>query len=117
MSSTTPKTYTPEEIELLLKGSDREIDRLILHSLNSITQVLIPHVAILSEMGTAETIRLRSDWIDAQITKQEKRSKMMDRVIESALIWALPLACLLLFVWFGDALLDAARHVLTKKLI
>ena len=113
------KVYTLEEIEIFLKGDRREVDRLMIHSLNNLASVMIPHMAneadVFKALGDSEVIRTRSAWIDAQINKQEKRNRMMDKVTESTTLWALPLFVLILFIWFGDAILDSARHALAKK--
>lgn len=113
------KVYSPEEIDMFLKGDQREVDRLMIHSLNNIASVLIPHISeeneIFRALGDSEVIRTRSGWIDAQIKKQEKRNRMMDKVTESTTLWALPLFLLIMFIWFGDAILDSARHALAKR--
>jgi hypothetical protein len=112
------KVYTPEEIEMFLSGDRREVDRLLIHGINNIATVLIPHMAkeeeIFHVLGDSDVIRSRSIWIDAQILKQEKRNKMMDKVTESTVIWALPVFALMIFLWFGDTILDAVRQHLTK---
>ena len=114
----TLKVYTPEEIEMFLSGDRREVDRLLIHGINNIATVLIPHMAkeeeIFHVLGDSDVIRSRSIWIDAQILKQEKRNKMMDKVTESTVIWALPVFALMIFLWFGDTILDAVRQHLTK---
>ena len=119
METVALKVYSAEEIEMFLKGDRREVDRLMIHSLNNLASVMIPHMAqeddVFKALGDPDVIRSRSAWIEAQIKKQEKRNRMMDKVTESTLLWALPLFVLILFVWFGDSILDAARHALAKR--
>lgn len=114
------KVYSPEEIDMFLNGTEREVDRLLLHSVNNIAAAVAPHILrednLFKAMGDIEAIRTRSAWIDTQIRKQEKWNRMMDRVIESTTVWALPMFGLILFIWFGDHILEAARHILAKKL-
>ena len=95
MSDPQLKTYTPEEIELFLSGDRREVDRLLLHGLNTLTSFLVGHAhreeAVFAPMGSEEMVRARTQWIDAQIKKDETRCKMMQKIAESTAAWALPL--------------------------
>ena len=65
------KSYSEEEIDAFLDGDRRVIDRLLLHGLNNLAVVLIAHAEreeeIFAGMGSAETIKKRSDWIDSEI--------------------------------------------------
>jgi hypothetical protein len=87
------KSYTEEEIDAFLDGDRRVIDRLLLHGLNNLAVVLIAHAAreeeIFTGMGSAETIKKRSDWIDSQIEKTRVRNDMMGKVATSTTAWAL----------------------------
>ena len=100
------KIYSTEEIEIFLSGERREVDRLLLHGLNNLAIVMIPHVnredALYESMGSHEKIRQRAAWIDAQIDAQLKRNGMMGRIAEASLI-----AVFLLFIgYIGVALWD-----------
>ena len=89
----TLKSYSEEEIDAFLNGDRRVIDRLLLHGLNNLAVVLIAHAAreeeIFQGMGSAETIKKRSDWINSQIEKTRVRNDMMGKVATSTTAWAL----------------------------
>lgn len=100
-----PRVFTPEEIDLFLDGDRRAIDRHILLSLNKIASVLIPHVETedafyekLEEIGGYESIRKRADFIDSLIQRNEKFSKMAEKIAQSVAIWAV-----ILFIGFVAA--------------
>ena len=121
MSTDELRVFSPEEVDLFLAGDRREIDKLILHGLNAIAKTLKPHMemeeALLHELGGTEIIRLRSAWIDAQITKQKRRSEMMRKVAESALVWAAIAFLGFLAVTFADGLLSILKLKLGGKVI
>ena len=102
--------YTPEEIEIFLAGDRREVDRLLLHGVNNLTAVFLPHAErqyqMFSNMGDPNSVRQRAAWIDAQIRKADKRSHMMDKVSESSVTWVL--IAFIGFVVFvvGDAMIQ-----------
>ena len=87
------REFTKEEIDIFLAGDRREIDRLLLYGLNNIAHILIPHmeaeVAISEVLGTPKEVAARVAWIDAQISKQKVKNKMMAKVAESTVGWAL----------------------------
>ena len=89
------KSYSEEEIDAFLDGDRRVIDRLLLHGLNNLAVVLIAHAEreeeIFAGMGSAETIKKRSDWIDSEIEKKRVRTDMMNKVATSTTAWALVL--------------------------
>lgn len=94
MSATNqPKIYSDEEIELFIEGDRRAIDRLLLQGINNLAVVLILHseaeASVFDGMGTAEQVKSRAIWIDAQIKKQEKVNSMMQKVAESSAAWAM----------------------------
>ena len=91
-----PRILSHEEIEMYVKGNREEVDRLILFSLNRISSVLIPHAqredAMMSRMeqiGGFDAITKRAEYVDELITKSKSRTKMMDKVNQSAVTWAL----------------------------
>ena len=73
------KIYTEAEIELLLNGDRKEVDRLLILGINNIAGVLIPHTAkeekVMEVLGSPETIRIRSEWIDAQVAVMKTRTE------------------------------------------
>lgn len=82
------KTFSDDEISMLLSGDRREVDKLLLHSLNNLSSSLIPLVEVISELGNVESVRKRREWVEAQIESQRIKNDMMRKVSESALIWA-----------------------------
>ena len=82
------KTFTDDEVTMLLSGDRREVDKLLLHGINNLSAALIPLLDTISELGTTEKLRKRMDWIDVQIENQRVKNDMMRKVSESALIWA-----------------------------
>ena len=111
---TPPHVLTEEEIELYLKGDRREIDRLILYSINRLTAVIIPHAkreddrdaesdALLKRLGGTEAMHCRAVFVDQLIERQTVRNAMMQKVSQSTIIWAFVAFCgfLATAVW-GD---------------
>jgi hypothetical protein len=84
--------YTPEEIELLLSGDRRSIDRLLMQGINTIALVMVPHMRweekVLASLGSPEEIAARVAWIKTQITRQQVHNDMMRKVTESVAVWA-----------------------------
>ena len=93
-----PRILSEEEIELYLRGDRREIDRLILLSINRIAATLIPHAerenrvsAQLDAIGGMDGIAERARFVDAMIERQKARTQAMWKVAQSGVTWALPL--------------------------
>ena len=85
-----------DEVEMYLKGDRREIDRLILLSLNRISRTLIAHssreekvTAKLDEMGGMEAISERAAYVDTLIERQKKRNDALGKIAQSTVVWAL----------------------------
>ena len=119
MSHQTLKTYSDEEINILLDGDRREVDKLILHSLNSISTTLVPHIReeneVFKALGPPSEIRVRTDWIEMQIDKQKARNDMMRKVATAALVWVVPLFLAFLAFAMWDAVIEAVRAAVAKK--
>lgn len=93
-----PRILSEEEIELYLRGDRREIDRLILLSINRIAATLIPHVERenkiaeqLAAIGGMDGIAERARFVDAMIERKKARTQAMWKVAQSGVTWALPL--------------------------
>ena len=93
-----PRILSEEEIELYLRGDRREIDRLILLSINRIAATLIPHAVRenklseqLEAIGGMEGIAERARFVDAMIERQKARNQAMWKVAQSGVAWALPI--------------------------
>jgi len=95
-----PHVLNDEEIEMYLRGDRREIDRLMLLSINRLTACLLPHTAredardaeqaeLLRRLGGLEAMEDRARFVDALIQKQSLRNQMMEKVSQSSLTWAL----------------------------
>lgn len=111
-----PHIFSDEEIEMYLKGDRRDIDRLLLYSINRLTSVLIPHAQredardkafdiTINAIGGAQAIIDRARFVDALakdaeldaerkafidvlIDRQQKRNTMMEKVSTSNIVWA-----------------------------
>lgn len=103
-----PRVLSDEEIEMYLKGERREVDRLLLHSLNRLAGALIPHIKSegdfmdkVKELGGVQAITARAEFVDSLIKKNAIRSAMMEKVSQSTVTWAFIAFCgfLALSVW------------------
>lgn len=106
---TVPNIQSDEEIEILTRAGDRrEIDKLLLHKMNSLIATLSGHIIkeepILAELGTPEDIALERAFIRQLLKREEDRAKMRKKVIESATMWAIPLICMFLWGAFSTGL-------------
>lgn len=116
MSIGDPPVYTDEQIEAILAGDNRDIDRIMMRMVNSLTISFITfrddefrtHVKqeteVFAALGTADEIAQRRVWLDLQITKEQKRAKMRDKIISSSTLWALPLVLLFIVTTLSDGL-------------
>ena len=84
--------YTEQELEIFLNGDRRSVDGLMLRSLNGISAALLTHMEEqekvtreLQDIGGLEGIRLRAEWVNAQIERQKVRNRMMEKVATSNL--------------------------------
>ena len=107
-SAYPPRVLSEEEIEMYLKGERKEVDRLILYSLNRLASSLVPHVKSeadfmkrVEELGGVQVITARAAYVDSLIRKNAVRSAMMEKVSQSTLTWAFLAFCgfLALSVW------------------
>lgn len=121
------KTYSAEEIDLLLKGDRREIDKLILLALNGIAEVVIPYaereeeiINRIEQLGGLDAISRRLMWIEEQIERAKMQnafwSKMRDKAGE--LTVAAFFACLVavaVYYWNGHMPTSAQISALELK--
>ena len=91
-----PKVLSGDEIELYLSGDRRQVDRLILTSLNRISATLIDHTKrddrmwdSIDEIGGLMSIKTRADFVDSLITRNEKRAAAWGKIAQSSAVWAL----------------------------
>ena len=89
-----------EEIEFYLKGDRRDIDKLLLKSINRLTAIIVPHVVkddkweeawvlTIDRLGGLEKIEERAAYVDALLEKQKARTAAFRKISESTALWAL----------------------------
>lgn len=115
------RNYTDEEIDILLNGDRREVDKLLLHGISAIGAVLVPHIekeeAIFDALGDVPTIHTRSRWIEAQITKQQRYNGLMQKIIDSSVLWVIPLVLAFVIYAVGDQIVDVIRAKLAAQAV
>jgi len=95
-----PRVLSDEEIEMYLKGDRREVDRLILFSLNRLAACVIPHAKredervaesdrLIESLGGVEAMLKRAKYVDTLVRQSEAKSRMMEKVSQSSLTWVL----------------------------
>lgn len=94
--NTLKVTYTDEEIEIILDGDRRKVDRFMLNCMNEIKRTLIDHtekenivLAAVETVGGIKGIKDRAEYVDTLIRKANIRSAMMEKVSQSTITWAL----------------------------
>ena len=105
--------YTDEEIDMILHGDRREIDRMLLKGISNIGRILLPYISKQNEIfgasGGAESITERRLWVESQIAKSNARTEMMQKVATSSVTWALILFIGFLLASAGHSIIDAIR--------
>jgi len=95
-----PRILSNEEIEMYIKGDRREVDKLILFSLNRLAACIIPHARrederdlerdkLLADLGGTDIMIKRAAYVDTVIKQAETKTRMMEKVTASSLGWAL----------------------------
>ena len=91
-----PKVLSSDEIELYLSGDRRQVDRLILTSLNHISSTLIEHTKredgiwdAIDEIGGLEGVKTKSDFVDSLIERNKSRAAAWSKIAQSSATWAL----------------------------
>ena len=114
---------TEEEIEFYLKGDRRDIDKLLLKSINKLTSLIVPHAlkedrrdeawtAALERLGGLHKIEERAVYVDALLEKQKARTAAFRKISESTVLWAL----LIVAGFLAKAIWDAAITAIKAKL-
>lgn len=113
-----PRIYTEEEIDLFLKGDRREIDKLLLISLNSMVRTFLtfrntefrPHaeeeIVMKDALGAPEDVLRRRIWLDQQIQKEMDRARLRRKIIEATFLKVLPTLIIGAFILFATGLKD-----------
>lgn len=118
-----PRILSEDEIEMYLKGDRREVDRLILSSLNRLAACIIPHAKrederdaaqerLITSLGGKDAMERRAEFVDALIRRQDVKTRMMEKVSQSSITWAL----LAFFGFLAAATWDALVHAIKIKL-
>ena len=111
-----PRILADDEIELYLNGDRREVDRLMLYSLNRLAAALLPHImsendfkARLGQLGGIEGITARAAYVDSLIKKNAAKAMMMEKVSQGTVLWVVLafLGFVALSVW--DSLIHAIK--------
>jgi len=118
-----PHVLSDEEINLYLQGDRREVDRLILYSLNRLAaahEVQTKECAVhqkreedwqndVERLGGMEKINERAEFVNELIEQSRARRRMMEKVASSGLAWALIafLGFLALAMW--DSVVSAVK--------
>ena len=114
---TMPRILTDEEIDTMLDGDRRKVDRVQLTLTNDLAKAFVefryedfPQHAkdedvILNAIGRdPEKVRERREFVETLIERQRSRNAMMRKVSEGAAIWAVILFLGFLFVVFRDGI-------------
>lgn len=118
-----PRILSDDEIEMYLKGDRREVDRLILFSLNRLAACIVPHAhreemreqdqkMLLERLGGVDVMLKRAKFVDASIAAVESRTKMMSKVADSSVTWAF--IAFLGFIVFSVG--ESVVHIIKVKL-
>lgn len=114
-----PRILADDEIELYLNGDRREVDRLMLYSLNRLAAALLPHITSendfktrLDQLGGIDGITARAAYVDSLIKKNTAKAMMMEKVSQGTLLWVILafLGFVALSVW------DSLIHTIKLKL-
>jgi hypothetical protein len=110
-----PHILSEAEIDLYLKGDRREVDRLLLYSINRVSAALMDHMQLedaresrMERIGGFDSVVVRAKFVDAMILRNEKHVRMMEKVEGSSYLWAL-----IVFLGFvGVAIWEYVKNVL-----
>lgn len=113
-----PTVYSPEAIEMLLDGSRRQIDKLLLQGLNDLTKSFVnfrdqefrPHVEeekiLQKALGEPAEVERRRLWLDLQIAKEESCAKIRAKVLESTITKYVPVLLAALFIAAATGIIE-----------
>ena len=112
-----------EEIEFYLKGDRRDIDKLLLKSINRLTSIIVPHavkedkreeawVLTIDRLGGLEKIEERAAYVDALLEKQKARTAAFRKISESTVLWAL----IIVLGFIAKALWDSALAAVKTRI-
>ena len=112
-------TYTDEEIDILLDGDRRKVDKFMLHCMNEIKSALMDHTQredlvldAVKEVGGIDGVKARAAYVDTLIKKEQSRIAMMEKITQSGTVWALIAA----FTFIAAALWEYVVKSIKAKL-
>lgn len=116
---TIPRILTDEEIDTMLDGDRRKVDRVQLTLTNDLAKAFVEfryqdfpnHAAaedkILDAIGRdPEKVRARREFVETLIERQQARNAMMRKVSEGTALWAV----ILFLTFMGYILKDSIIH-------
>ena len=114
---------TEDEIEFYLKGDRRDIDKLLLKSINKLTSLIVPHAlkedqrdevwaTTIERLGGLQRIEERAAYVDALLEKQKARAAAFRKISESTALWAL----LIVLGFIAKALWDSAMAAVKTRI-
>lgn len=114
---------TEDEIEFYLKGDRRDIDKLLLKSINKLTSLIVPHALkedqrdevwamAIERLGGLQRIEERAAYVDALLEKQKARTAAFRKISESTALWAL----LIVLGFIAKALWDSALAAVKTRI-
>lgn len=112
-----------EEIEFYLKGDRRDIDKLLLKSINRLTSIIVPHAVkedkreeawamAIERLGGLGKIEERAVYVDALLEKQKARTAAFRKISESTVLWAL----IIVLGFIAKALWDSALAAVKTRI-
>lgn len=115
-----PTVYSEDAIEILLDGSRRQIDGLLLKSLNNLNKTFVafrdeefrPHVEeeniMKLALGDPVEVERRRKWLDLQIKKEEACANMRGKILESTLTKYVPVILVAVTIAAVTGIMDHA---------
>lgn len=111
---------TEDEIEFYLKGDRRDIDKLLLKSINKLTSLIVPHAlseerrdaawnSAIERLGGIAQIEARAHYVDALLEKQRARTAAFRKIAESTAFWALVLVLGFIFSAIWNTVVAAVK--------
>ncbi|SDH22625.1 hypothetical protein [Propionivibrio dicarboxylicus] len=125
-SAFKPRILSDEEIEIIISGDRKAIDKHILFSLNRLADAHDSTLSTLKEhqgredkmmeevdrIGGVEAITKRAMYVDSQIERRNARTLMMTKVSQSSITWAL----LAFFAFVASAVWQDFIHAIKTAL-
>lgn len=117
-----PAVYSEDAIEILLDGSRRQIDGLLLRGLNDLNKTFLsfrdeefrPHIEeeniMKLALGLPEEVERRRKWLDLQIKKEEACANIRYKIMESTLTKYAPIILVAVVIAAVTGIMDHAYN-------